>query len=66
MSDAVRMAHAKASLLARRPTKSFSAAANTTPAHAFESLYRFVGLGEHSGREMVLQGRFHVATLGKM
>lgn len=57
---------AKSALLARRPTKSFATDITYTPAQFHRSLYHFVGLESKEGKEMVLAGRFHIATLEKL
>jgi midasin len=62
----VRLVRAKSSLLARRPTKSLGVEVRSTPSDSFEQLFRFVGQGSPSSREMVLRNRFHVKTLDRM
>lgn len=69
VQDAVAMVHAKSSLLARRPTKSLdalNASGSSKPSYALERLYQFAGIGTQPDKDMVLQSRFHVATLGKI
>ncbi|KAF2751085.1 midasin [Sporormia fimetaria CBS 119925] len=60
------MVRAKSSLFARRPTKSLTSAAELTPSVAFEHLYGLAGLHSSLGRDIVLQGRFHVSMLDRI
>jgi midasin len=60
------LVRARSLLLARRPTRSFNSESSNAPSEVLARLYTFAGLGRPSGQEMVLQGRFHIATLQKM
>jgi midasin len=66
VSETLQLVRAKSSTLARRPTKSLAAVISYTPSNVLQSLYRLAALGGPVGREMVLQGRLHIATLNKM
>ncbi|KAF1917408.1 hypothetical protein BDU57DRAFT_513641 [Ampelomyces quisqualis] len=59
---------AKASLLARRPTKLAAVAVGRSdqPSVHFAKLYRHLGLASHSAGAMALQGQFHITMLSKL
>ncbi|KAF2736187.1 midasin [Polyplosphaeria fusca] len=57
---------AKATLLARRPTKSMPIDNISNAAQTFLDLAQLLGLDKNAAREMVLQGRFDTALLKKL
>lgn len=57
---------AKASLLARRPTKAIAVRDGDLKSSLFVRLHRHLGQERPSGRELILKGRFHIAALSKL
>ncbi|PVI05602.1 midasin [Periconia macrospinosa] len=57
---------AKASLLARRPTKATAVKDDDHKSSLFVRLQRYLGRDKTSSRELVLKGRFHIATISKL
>jgi midasin len=66
LPDRHHLVRAKASLLARRPTKSIVTGLESTPSRVLSHLRHSIGLECHYGPGMVLQGRFHIAVLEKL
>jgi midasin len=66
MSAALRLVRAKASLLARRPTKLPNVGEVQHPSDKLSRLYLYIGLEKQVGQDIVLQGRFHTAMLSKL
>jgi len=65
-SSALPLVRARASLLARRPTKLPGAGNVEHPSVNFSHLYRYLGLEKQLGQDIVLQERFHTALLSKL
>jgi midasin len=60
------LVRARASLLARRPTKLMGAGDTENPSADFVRLYRYLGLEKQLGQDIILQERFHNALLAKL
>jgi midasin len=60
------LVRARASLLARRPTKLMGAGDTEHPSADFVRLYRYLGLEKQLGQDIVLQERFHNVLLAKL
>ncbi|KAJ4369376.1 AAA ATPase midasin [Didymella sp. IMI 355093] len=67
-SPALLSARSKAALFARRPTKlaTISMGKAHSPTDIFAKVYRHIGLVKESADSLALQGRFHMAMLGKL
>ncbi|KAF3041036.1 hypothetical protein E8E11_005123 [Didymella keratinophila] len=67
-SPALLSARSKAALFARRPTKlaTLGIGKAHSPTDIFAKVYRHIGLVKESADSIALQGRFHMAMLGKL